>query len=369
LLQALLSERGIERWTSLRHLFCGGEAMRAELQEQFFGKFNAELHNVYGPTETAVDAACWTCERKDGRQVIPIGRPIDNKQIYLLDSQLQPVPVGVAGQICIAGSGLARGYLNHAGATSEKFVPHPFSTEPGARLYLTGDIGRFLPDGNIEFLGRNDGQVKIRGFRLELGEVEAALLEHEQVMQAVALAREHAPGQKRLVAYVVSQRGATLTTAELSRYLLDRLPPYMIPSAFVQMETLPRTASGKVDRRALPAPEFHLHESDYVGPRTPVEEILSGIWAKLLRVERVGVNDNFFELGGDSILSIQVCVQAREAGLQLVPKNLFEHPTVASLAEVATKETAIWVKQDLVSGQTPSEFPLANLDPQTPAQL
>lgn len=361
LLQALLSEREIERWTSLRHLFCGGEAMRPELQEEFFSKLDAQLHNVYGPTETAVDAACWTCERNDARRVIPIGRPIDNKQIYLLDSQLQPVPVGVAGQICIAGSGLARGYLNHAAATNEKFVPHPFSTEPGARLYLTGDIGRFLPDGNIEFLGRNDGQVKIRGFRLELGEVEAALLDHEHVTHAVALAREHAPGQKRLVAYVVARRGATLTTAELSRHLLDRLPPYMVPSAFVQLETLPLTASGKVDRRALPAPEFQLPENNYLAPRTPVEEVLCDIWAKLLRVEQVGVNDNFFELGGDSILSIQVSVRAREAGLQLVPKNLFEHPTVASLAAVTAKENA-----DVV---TDSESPLVTLDPQTRAQL
>ena len=367
LLQVLLSERGIERWTSLRHLFCGGEAMRAELQEQFFTKLNAQLHNVYGPTETAVDAAFWTCERNDNQQVIPIGRPIDNKQIYLLDSQLQPVPVGVKGQLCIAGGGLARGYLNHPAATGEKFIPHPFSTERGARLYLTGDMARFLPDGNIEFLGRDDGQVKIRGFRLELGEVEAALLEHEQVTQAVAVAREHARGEKRLVAYVVPQGGATLTSAELGRYLLDRLPPYMLPSAFVQLESLPLTANGKVDRSALPAPELHPDESDYVGPRTPVEEVLCDIWAKLLRVEQVGINDNFFELGGDSILSIQVCVRAREAGLQLVPKNLFEHPTVATLAEVATKETGIWVEPDLVNSET--QFPLATLDPQTLAQL
>jgi amino acid adenylation domain-containing protein/non-ribosomal peptide synthase protein (TIGR01720 family) len=353
MLRALLSEFGIERCGSLRHLFCGGEAMRPELQEEFFAKLNSELHNVYGPTETAVDATCWTCQRKDNRQIIPIGRPINNKQIYLLDSQLQPVPVGVEGEICISGSGLARGYLNRPEATGEKFFPHPFSTEPGARLYKTGDIARYLPDGNIEFLGRNDRQVKIRGFRIELGEVETALAEHQQVAQAVAMAHEHAPGQKRLVAYVVSRRGATLTSGELSRYLQERLPSHMVPSAFVQLEELPLTDNGKVDRRALPAPEFNSDKDDYLAPRTMTEEILCGIWAKVLRIEQVGVQDNFFELGGDSILSIQVCAQAREAGLHLTPKYLFEHQTVANLAEVATKAKRIEAEQGLVSGRAP----------------
>jgi amino acid adenylation domain-containing protein len=373
MLQALLNEPGIEQWRTLRHLFCGGDVMRAELPEQFYAKLNAELHNVYGPTETAVDATCWTCRRKEDRLIIPIGRPISNKQIYLLDSQLQPAPVGIEGEICISGSGLARGYLNHPAATSEKFIPHPFSSEPGARLYRTGDIARFLPDGNLEFIGRNDGQVKIRGFRLELGEVEAALLEHNQVAQAVAVAREHAPGEKRLVAYVVPRREATLTSAELSRHLQDRLPPYMVPSAFVQMESLPLTTNGKVDRGALPAPEFNLDKTSYTAPRNTNEETLCKILAKVLRIEQVGVYDNFFELGGDSILSIQVCVQAREEGLHLAPKHLFDHPTVAALATVATNGTGIWDKQDLVSGEagghTASDFQLASLDQQTLTEL
>jgi amino acid adenylation domain-containing protein/non-ribosomal peptide synthase protein (TIGR01720 family) len=353
MLQVLLNETGIERCRSLRHLFCGGEAMRSELQEQFFAKLDAELHNIYGPTETAVDATCWTCQPKENGQIIPIGRPINNKQIYLLDSQLQPVPVGVEGEICISGSGLARGYLGRPHATSEKFIPHPFSTEPGARLYRTGDIARFLPDGNIEFLGRNDRQVKIRGYRMELGEVEAALSEHPQVAQAVAVAREEIPGEQRLVAYVVSRPGSALTSRELSRYLQERLPPYMVPSAFVHLEELPLTTNGKVDSRALPAPEFQSDEIDYVSPRTQVEETLCGIWAKVLRVKQVGINDNFFELGGDSILSIQVSALARQTGLHLTPGQLFQHPTIATLAEVTGQGTRIRAEQGLVVGSAP----------------
>ncbi|MDX6271914.1 MAG: hypothetical protein QOD28_3137, partial [Acidobacteriota bacterium] len=337
LLKVFLSESGVEKCRSLRHVFCGGEAMTRELQEQFFAQLTADLHNVYGPTETSVDATCWTCRRDDERQLIPIGRPIFNKQMYVLDAQLQPVPVGVAGELYIGGAGVAHGYVRRPAATAEKFIPHPFAHEPGARLYRTGDVGRYLPDGAIQFVGRNDQQVKVRGFRIELGEIESALTEHPAVSECVVVTRDDASGNQSLVAYAVTDAAATttLTPGVLRRYLKEKLPEYMCPSAFVLLDELPLNSNGKIDRRKLPAPTEAAweQEENFVQPRTLVEELLAGIWAQVLGVKRVGVNNNFFELGGHSLLATRIISKAREAfQVELPLRALFEKPTVAALS-------------------------------------
>jgi acyl carrier protein len=267
--------------------------------------------------------------------VVSIGRPIANTQLYIVDDHLQPVPVGVPGQLHIGGEGLARGYLNRADLTAASFVSNPFSKEPGARLYRTGDLARYLPDGNVEFLGRIDHQVKLRGFRIELGEIEAVLSEHSKVYQSVVLAREDVSGDKRLVAYVVPSHGPAPTTPELRAFLKDKLPDYMVPSAFVFLDAMPLTPNGKLDRKALPAPDQNSAGSaeGYVSPRTPVEELITEIWAEVLKLDELGIHDNFFDLGGHSLKATQVISRVREAlRLDLSLRVLFEAPTVAELA-------------------------------------
>jgi acyl carrier protein len=264
-----------------------------------------------------------------------IGKPIANTKIYILDANLHPVPVGVPGELYIGGIGLARGYLRRPDLTAEKFIPHPFSHEPGARLYKTGDLARYLPDGNIEFLGRTDDQVKIRGFRIELGEIEAILGQHPAVMETVVMAREESPGDKRLVAYVVPRQEGASTISELRSFAKEKLPEYMVPSTFVFLDRLPLTPNGKVDRKALPTPDQKRPklEEVYVAPRNPVEEIIAEIWAEVLKVGKVGIHDNFFDLGGHSLLATQVMSRVRDAfQLDLPLSRLFENPTVAGLA-------------------------------------
>src|SRR5216683_2242299 len=317
-------------------LIIGGEA----LSQQQLMKWREEcpetrLINEYGPTETVVGCCSYEVAERDALSgSVPIGRPIANTQMYVLDLDLHPVPVGVAGELYIGGAGLGRGYLNQPGMTAEKFVANPYSKESGARMYRTGDLGRWRTDGELEFLGRIDEQVKIRGYRIEPGEIEAVLREQGGVREAAVVAREE-EGQKRLVAYVVWEEGdGKPSVGELRKVLQGRLPEYMVPSAFVFLERLPLTANGKLDRRALPKPGERPEQGrEYVGPRTAVEEILCGIWAKVLGLERVGVEDNFFELGGDSILSIQVVAQAKQAGLRFSLRELFEKQTVARLAQ------------------------------------
>ena len=285
---------------------------------------------------------------------VPIGRPLPNAQAFLLDRRRQPVPVGIPGELHVGGSCVARGYLNQPELTAEKFIPNPFSTEPAARLYKTGDLARYLPDGNIEFLGRTDHQVKIRGFRIELGEVEVTLGRHPAVREALVTAREDVPGDKRLVAYILPHPGQVYTISDLCDFLKGKLPDYMVPAAFVVLDALPLTPHGKVDRLALPAPDQarpELRES-FAAPRTPIEKILAEIWAEVLRLERVGVHDNFFELGGDSILSIQIIARANQAGLRLTPKQLFQHQTVAELATAGTTP-AVQAEQGPVTGAVP----------------
>jgi amino acid adenylation domain-containing protein len=332
LLQFLVEEPAFDDSPALRAVMCGGEALPTQVVERFQRRSKAKLYNVYGPTETIIDSTCWLCEGANHCSSSPIGRPIPNAHIYILNNALHPVPIGVAGQMHIGGVGLARGYLNQPELTAAKFIPDPFSAEPGARMYQTGDLARYLHDGNIEFLGRADHQVKIRGFRIEPGEIEAALGQHPAVRKAVVLAREDAPGEKRLVAYVVAES----TADELRRFLKDKLPDQMVPAVFVLLDALPLLSNGKIDRRALPAPDRTRPELDrtFVAPRTPTEELLVGIWAQVLDLGRVGIHDNFFDLGGHSLLATQAVSRMRDAFQVDIPlRRLFEVPTVAGLAE------------------------------------
>jgi amino acid adenylation domain-containing protein len=334
MLQVLLQEPSMARCDSLRRVYCGGEVLPYDLQERFFSVLGAELHNLYGPTEATIDAAHWTCERESPRSLVPIGGPLGNVRLYVLDRRMQVVPLGVPGELYVGGAGVARGYLGRADLTAERFVPDPFSTEPGARLYRTGDLTRRLPGGELEYLGRIDQQVKIRGFRIELGEVESALSEHPRVRQCVVAARGEA-GDKRLVGYLVPEAGETPGIDELREHLSKRLPEYMLPTSFVLLEELPLLVNGKVDRKALPAPDSAALSGArvYVAPRTPTEELLAGIWSEVLGVERVGAEDNFFDLGGHSLLATQVVTRVREAlGVELPMRSMFESPTVGGLA-------------------------------------
>ncbi len=331
----------------------GGEAIDESTWQLLAEAPATEFYNMYGPTECSVDSTIGRVKMTPGRPTI--GRPVTNAQLYVLDRLLHPVPVGVPGELHIGGVGVARGYLKRSELTAERFIPDPFSNRPGARLYKTGDLARYRPDGTLEFLGRMDHQVKVRGFRIELGEIEAVLEGHPAVRRVVALAREDTPGAKRLVAYVVPEREEVPSVGEMRGFLKEKLPEYMVPSAFVMLETLPMTPNGKIDRRALPAPDQSRPdlEAVYVAPRTHPEELLADIWAEVLGVEQVGVYDHFFELGGDSILAIQVIARANQAGLQLIPRQLFLRPTVAGLVAVAGSGPAIHAEQGIVEGPVP----------------
>ncbi|HEX8472730.1 MAG TPA: amino acid adenylation domain-containing protein, partial [Pyrinomonadaceae bacterium] len=334
--QVFLEEKGLESCDALTRVICGGEALPLATAERFYQRLNGELHNFYGPTETSIGSIDWTCHPNIKHRTVPIGRPIANTECYLLDANLQPVPLGVSGELYTGGVGVARGYLGLPALTAEKFIPHPFSREPGARLYKSGDMARRLSDGNIEFLGRVDHQVKLRGLRIELGEIETALGRHPSVRDVVVVVREDVPGDKRLVAYLVWQRGAAaMSNSEMRRFLKETLPDFMLPSAFVTLDEIPFTHNVKIDLRALPAPgETRLAtDKSYAAPRTPTEELLASIWTKVLGVERVGIDDNFFELGGHSLLATQVMSRVRETfQVELPLRHLFESPTVTELA-------------------------------------
>jgi amino acid adenylation domain-containing protein len=332
-------------------ILCGGEALPRQLANQLLLR-GASVWNLYGPTETTIWSTLYQVDRKD--ESVSIGRPIANTQIYILDRYLMPVPVGVFGELHIGGAGLSRGYLNRPELTAEKFISNPFTKDgihasfilhPSSfilseRLYKTGDLARYLPDGNIEFMGRSDHQVKVRGFRIELGEIEAVLGQYPAVREAIALVREDNPGDKRLVAYIVANSALKTQDSELINdlrcYLKQKLPQYMIPSAFVLLEAMPLTPNGKIDRRSLRAPDTNTaeFESNFADPRTPDEQLIAEIWAEVLGLERVGIHDNFFELGGHSLLATQAISRLREAFQIEVPlRSLFESPTVASLSK------------------------------------
>ena len=343
LLAVLLDEPALSVCSSLRRVFSGGERLSGEVQEHFFTRLSADLYNLYGPTEAAINATSWTCSRDVSESTVPIGHPIDNTQIYLLNSHLMPGPIGVTGALHIAGDGLARGYLNRPDLTAELFIPDPFSSQPGARMYRTGDLARFGTEGRIEFVGRADSQVKIRGFRIELGEIEALLATYPAVKACAVSVHEPAPGDKRLVAYFVLNQGWSATTTELRRFLSENLPEYIVPTYFVKLDQLPALPSGKVDRRALPAPDAYRPEMEksFVEPVTPIERQLAQIYSQILGIKAVGVHDNFFDLGGDSILAIRVTAKANQQGLQLTPRQLFQNQTIAELAAVVGTATDI----------------------------
>jgi acyl-coenzyme A synthetase/AMP-(fatty) acid ligase len=267
------------------------------------------LWNLYGPTETTIWSTGYLV--RDGSEPVLIGRPLANTQCYILDENAHPVPIGVVGELYIGGDGLARGYLDRPELTAEKFLPDPFRSQPGARMYRTGDLARYMADGNIECLGRTDHQVKIRGYRIELGEIEAVLMDDPNVRKAAVTVHADALGDTRIVAYVVYQPGETRTGSEMRRRMANRLPDYMLPHIFVELETLPLTASGKVDRRALPPPFAHEAQAaeEHIEPRTETERAIAALWRELLKIEKVSVRDNFFALGGHSLLSAQMVAQ------------------------------------------------------------
>ena len=328
----------------LRKVITAGEQLQITpaVREMFARLGGASLHNEYGPSETHVVTAFTLTGAPEIWPNRPcIGRPLPNVQTYLLDRHLNPTPVGVPGELYIGGVCLARGYINRPDLTAERFVPNPFASEPGARLYRTGDLARYLPDGRIEFLGRLDHQLKIRGFRVEPGEIEAVLCQHPDVLEALVLAREYAPGDTRLVAYVVPRAGAQLAAGVVRARLREELPEYMVPSALVVLDALPLTPNGKIDRKALPVPDQERPELEqaFVAPRTPLEAVLTRIWADVLGLEKVGVNDNFFELGGHSLLATQLVARLSEAFAAELPlRTIFEAPTAGAMAERMKQE-------------------------------
>ncbi|WP_434032432.1 non-ribosomal peptide synthase/polyketide synthase [Pseudomonas aeruginosa] len=327
MLQAFLQDEDVASCTSLKRIVCSGEALPADAQQQVFAKLpQAGLYNLYGPTEAAIDVTHWTC-MEEGKDAVPIGRPIANLACYILDGNLEPVPVGVLGELYLAGRGLARGYHQRPGLTAERFVASPFVA--GERMYRTGDLARYRADGVIEYAGRIDHQVKLRGLRIELGEIEARLLEHPWVREAAVLAVDG----KQLVGYVVLESEGGDWRETLAAHLAASLPEYMVPAQWLALERMPLSPNGKLDRKALPKIEAEDGLGEYVAPASEPERQLAAIWADVLGRERVGVTDNFFALGGDSIVSIQVVSRARQAGLQLSPRDLFQLQNIRKLAE------------------------------------
>ncbi|MEK4575737.1 MULTISPECIES: amino acid adenylation domain-containing protein [Bacillus] len=338
----------------LRYVIFGGEALEPiSLLPWFqrYGEKKPQLINMYGITETTVHVTYYPITQDDVQHASRsnIGKRIPDLEVYILDAYQQPVPIGVDGELYIGGAGLARGYLNRPELTAERFIPHPFSSDPKARLYRTGDLARYLPDGNLDYRGRIDHQVKIRGFRIEIGEIESTLNAYASIKEAVVIVREDQPGDKRLVAYVVGDGNV----GAWREYLKAKLPSYMVPSRFVTMEAIPLTANGKVDREVLPMPEEEQTNSEAVTPRNSNEKILATIWKQVLGVKKVGIHDNFFEIGGDSILSIQIISQASQEGLKLTPKQMFECPTIAELAQVAIETQGVQAEQGIVTGEVP----------------
>jgi amino acid adenylation domain-containing protein len=342
MLNAMLSSTKFAECVSVKQVFCSGEALQPNYVDRFYKQgINAELHNLYGPTEAAIDVSYWACSKNDtARSSIPIGRPIDNIQLYIVDQQLQPTPQGVAGELLIGGVGLARGYLNRSGLTAEKFIPNPFSDAPQKRLYRTGDLCRYMSDGNIEFLGRMDYQVKIRGFRIELGEIESVLVKHDAIIDAVVLSKDLPAGSNSLVAYVVCNAESVIN--ELREHLAQNLPDYMIPSAFVVVPELPVTFNGKVDRKALLAMDM-ANANNAIQPSTEMSFLQNEvykIWQHILGYDDIGLDEDLFKVGGDSIAAIQIFTAVnQEFGVNIYMEELFssEHFSIRWIAELIEK--------------------------------
>ncbi|MCB0155794.1 MAG: amino acid adenylation domain-containing protein [Anaerolineae bacterium] len=371
MLKIFLDAEQVAACRSLKRVICSGEALPYELQQRFFECLAAELHNLYGPTEAAVDVSYWVCHNDPSRTIVPIGRPIANTQLYILDAALQPVPIGVAGELHIGGVQVARGYLNRPELTAERFIDSPFALNEAhndgdnskselppivhrqkPKLYKTGDLARYLPDGAIEYLGRMDYQVKIRGFRIELGEIETILAQHPAVKTNLVVASETAQmADKRLIAYVVPTQTQPPTVSDLRSFLSKKLPDYMVPTMFVMLEAMPLTPNGKINRRGLPAPNLARPELTqvYVAPRSEIEEALANIWLQLLPVERVGIYDDFFELGGHSLLATQTIARIQQRFQVTLPlQTIFDTPTVAELAvRLVQQESEHLAQEDL----------------------
>jgi thioesterase domain-containing protein/acyl carrier protein len=329
-------------WKGTRDLkvLCGGEALPGDLSAQLLPRCG-QLRNMYGPTETTIWSSVYRVQ--SATTTAPIGRPIANTTFYILDARMQPVPIGVGGELYIGGEGVARGYLHRPDLTSERFVPDPFAARPGARIYRTGDVARYLPDANVQYLGRSDFQVKVRGFRIELGEIESVLSKHPAVQECVVITRQDTPGDTRLVAYAVAAFGFQIDPAELRAWTKEHLPAYMVPSAIVGMDALPLTPNGKVDRRSLPKPELSASKNtDFVPPRDEIELALAKIWQEILGVSPVGVTDNFFDLGGHSLLAVRLLTEIKsKTGKDIPLTALFQGATVEYLADIVRGKEAV----------------------------
>ncbi|HKG96680.1 MAG TPA: AMP-binding protein, partial [Pyrinomonadaceae bacterium] len=351
-LNALLTSTHAAELLPRRHLILGGEACpRSPLEKLHQLSRSVSVWNHYGPTETTVGCVAQQLTFDNSlSSTVAIGKPLSNNTAYVLNERLRPVPVGVTGELYVGGEGVARGYLNRPELTAERFLPDPFSKEPGRRFYSTGDRARYLSDGRIEILGRVDHQLKVRGYRIEPEEIQVALNDHPLVRQSVVIGREDRGADKRLVAYIVAADSVQPAVEDLREFLGRRLQDYMMPSSFVFLKTLPRTPNGKIDRDALPQPQANSVE-EFIGPRTPVESELEGIWTTVLGLKRVSINDNFFDLGGDSILAIQIIARANQAGMNLEPRQIFQHQTIAELATVAKEGRRPGAEQETITGE------------------
>ncbi|MDP3980809.1 MAG: non-ribosomal peptide synthetase, partial [Chlamydiota bacterium] len=329
MLQTFLDDKDIGQCTSLKRVICSGEALSYALQRKFFQTLDTQLHNLYGPTEAAIDVCFWACQKEDKNPIVPIGRPVANTQIYILDSERQIVPIGVIGELAIGGVQVAKGYLNRPELTSEKFINDPFRPHTNAMLYRTGDLARTRSDGAIEFLGRMDHQIKIRGYRVELGEIESTILQHPLIQETAVILSHHIQNDTVLVGYIIpraNQCSEKELTADLRNFLKATLPSYMIPRIFVILESMPMFPNGKVNRQALPSPtqtESKIIEDETVAPRNNAEVLLIKIWKKVLETDQVSIHDNFFDIGGHSLLSLEVISRIyKETGIRLSPRTM-----------------------------------------------
>ncbi len=346
-LRAILSQPRLERCRSLRHICCFGEPLTADLETLYFSKLSAELTLYYGTTE-APGATYRKCQPSETRNIVELGQPLPGMELHLLNDSLERVPNGTCGEIYLGGK-LARGYFKRPDLTAEKFIPHPFSQEPGACLYKTGDLGRLLPSGSIEFVGRVDDLVKVRGFRIELGEITKTIRQHPAINDAFVLALDADSDRSRIVAYAVPNLRSTISATDLRSYVRKKLPDYMIPARFIFLDALPVSPNGKIDRKALPVPGRSRPELDvpYIAARSPVETELAKIWAEVLAIDRVGIHDNFFDLGGHSLAASRLVSRViQKCQLELPIKALFESPTVAEMALVIIRNQANKVGQE-----------------------